>query len=194
MVSDAFYVELRNTEVPTYLTASVSDKQIVESHRWRYVHNKAVTVIPQDNTYVTATLDSLLLGVSRKMTVHHQDGNPLNYQRTNLKFFNSKTVNQYIADGDTTYLLIRNAHTVFIDTDQRSRVEAYTWSIRNYKGKPTVVADYKADGIRHTLQLARLLMGIELKDSRSVVTRDGDYLNCRLSNLTLPIREKSNED
>src|SRR5437868_3721452 len=96
----SLYIQLTNTPHPTFLTASISDKDTIEAHRWRWHNGSAVAVVEENGQHVTATLDSILMDVNREVAVVHRDGNPYNYSRPNLGYFNSKIRNQYIDMGN----------------------------------------------------------------------------------------------
>jgi hypothetical protein len=188
VTANCAYIELTNTTSSLYLTASLGDVDSLAEHRWRWIRGTAATVIEEAGQYVSTTLDSILLGVERDVSVYHRDGNPLNYQRENLTFFNSKHRNQYLTNTKSsklTYLLVHPATTILVDSDCKNLIHPYTWSVRTTRGKQIVQADYKKDGKRRHVQLARLILGLNEMDRRPVRYKNGDTLDCRRKNLEL---------
>ena len=167
------------------VTASTSDLDPLSQYRWRVIDGIPVTTRMSGSLEYRTTIDSVLLGVDRTVTLPRRDRNVLNSQRENIKMSPSARENVITTKGQVSYLILPNAQTVVFDSDDAELVNQYTWYCLVYRGQPTIMARYNDGSGTRKVQLPRLLLGLTRQDSRSVKHRNDDRMDCRRQNLYL---------
>lgn len=167
------------------LSCSLQDYELVTSHRFRWALNRAVTTTIENGKEVVTTLDSLLMGMPRSVSVVHRNDNPTDYTRENLSLVGGSKTNTIITQGDLSYLVLPNAETVMIDTDSIPLIQSYTFSIVIQRQQALIQAVYRDNGLERKVQLPRLILGLSPHDRRSVRFLNGDLFDCRRSNLVV---------
>lgn len=165
------------------LSCSLQDYELVTTHRFRWALDRAVTTTIEEGKEVMTTLDSLLMGMPRSVSVVHRNGNPTDYTRENLSLMGGSKTNTIITQGDLSYLILPNAETVMIDTEVIPRIQAYTFSVVIQRGQSLLQASYKENGLERKIQLPRLILGLSPQDRRPVRFKNGDVFDCRRDNL-----------
>lgn len=165
------------------VTSSASDQDTLGQYRWRVIDGLAVTTKHSGSLEFRTTIDSVLLGVDRTVTLPRRDKNPLNAQRENIKMSPSARENVITTKGQVSYLILPNAQTVVFDSADAELVNQYTWYSLVYRGQPTIMARYNDGTGTRKVQLPRLLLGLTRQDSRSVKHRNDDRMDCRKRNL-----------
>jgi hypothetical protein len=177
--------------LPAWVTASVEDAQVIGAKRWRHVDGRIVTT-EQGETYEwSITLDSLLLGVDRQATVHKRDGNPLNFARENLILGSG---NDYVGQGDMTYLVLPDAQTALIDTEDVEYTQPHKWAGIKRRGQFIVETNMYEGGTRRRVRLGHFLLGLDDQRNKVLTHLNGDTLDFRKQNLVLGATKRRHEN
>lgn len=177
------FVECDNVTPSVFMSCSVEDEVIIGEYRWRVIDGVPVTTKTSGSLEYRHTFDSVVLGVDRNSSLTRRDKNPLNCQRTNLSMSPSKRENVVLHGDEVSYIVLPNAQTVLIDTEDIPLVTQYLWYSLVYRGQQVVMSRFVDGENTRKVQLPRLLMNLDGQSSRSVKHRNGDRMDCRRSNL-----------
>ena len=183
------FVELTNVEPHVFFTGSLEDQPMIESHRWRYINEQVVTTVIGDGMEMRATIESLMCDADRKTVMIHRNGNRLDYTRENLTFMvRASKQNTIVRSGDAALVLLPNAQTATIDLEDINKVRPYYFRFWYDKGRQRGIIyahlhDSSGNTVRRTL--ARCVLNLNPKDSRTIVHLNGDTFDCRKSNLRI---------
>jgi len=177
------FVEMDNVTPSVYMSCSVDDIDVIKEYRWRVIDGSPVTTKTSGTLEYRHTFDSIVLGVDRNGWLTRRDKNVLNCQRTNLSMSPSKRENVILRGEDVSYIVLPNAQTVLIDTEDMELVSQYLWYSIVYRGHQVVMSRYMDKEATRKVQLPRLLLQLDGQSSRSVKHHNGDRLDCRKQNL-----------
>lgn len=153
----------------------------LESHRWRYVGNRVVTVTPAHEVIGCA---NILLAAHRDVKVYYRDRNTSNLQRYNLTYRQTVRANDFQIQGDTALLLI-GEYTVYCDTADVPKLQEHSWQVTRKRNGFFISASVRLPhGIRQ-IRMSRYLLGLDHQDTRYIIFKNGDVLDHRKDNLRI---------
>lgn len=179
------YVELDNVTPSVYMSCSVEDQQVISEYRWRVIDGLPVTTKASGTMEYRHTFDSIVCNVHRNSSLTRRDKNPFNCQRQNMSMSPSKRENVILRGEDFSYLVLPNAQTVLIDTDDIDLVSQYLWYPLVYRGQQVIMSRYTDGQTVKKVQLPRLLVGVTPQNCQGVRHINNDRMDCRKENLVV---------
>lgn len=178
-------VSVHNTYDPTYFTASLQDRDMIESHRWRYINTEMLTT-----TYIryecSISLESMILNSGRHLRIAHRNNIPLDYRRENLSFSALGKVNVILEQKNYATVCLPNAQIATIDLDDIPKVQPYFFrALYNRTTKRMMIQSHYMNDDGHSRQksLERVVLQVAPTDGRHIIHKNGDDTDCRKSNL-----------
>lgn len=184
------YIECFNAPIPTFVTASIEDLEMIQQHRIRVILDEAITTTFEMGLELKTTLAHLVVNKARSTTIRYNNKNRCDVRRENLSMPFAKTINSGSVRDGVGVLSIKEGMECILDREDLPFAAQYNWS-SGKNGKTTAVFTYQQEGKNYKkVLLSRYLMGLTDTAAHTVVHKNGNTLDYTRANLV--IKTKSN--
>lgn len=183
---DRLYIRCHTlSDVTAYMTASVSDTDTLSQYRWRLIDDRVVTTRVSGAMECSHTIDSVLTGCEKNVTLQRKDGHLLNVTRENIRYSSGRKENTYIMSNDTAYLILNGSQTVLLDSDMIPTLSGYYFYPLTVRNNIVIFTQSTLSGKIKRTTLPKVILGKPHDERVSVRFRNGDHLDCRRANMVI---------